>query len=125
MPPVSKWRSGVFACEHHDGREERQQEIPRVRGVPGIDGEPLRRLLPLSGAAGRERHLWPEGAFAALPLTVLVGVGFSHFFPISLVLSFATAVLVSAAVTLVVLAATWLPTRSAVAVEPRDALWRE
>jgi len=65
------------------------------------------------------------GAVVALPLTLLVGRGFSHFFPVSLVVSFGTALLVSLAVSLVVLAATWLPTRRAVAVEPRDALWRK
>ncbi len=32
---------------------------------------------------------------------------------------------VSAGITALVLGATWLPTRRAVALEPRDALWRE
>jgi ABC-type lipoprotein release transport system permease subunit len=61
----------------------------------------------------------------ALPLTLLIAWGFSSFFPIALAVSLGTALLVSVAITTVVLAATWIPTRRAVALAPRDALWRD
>lgn len=65
------------------------------------------------------------GALIALPLALLVGWAFSLFFPISAGISALVAVLVSAAVLGVVLLATWVPTRRAVHIEVRDALWRE
>jgi ABC-type lipoprotein release transport system permease subunit len=55
---------------------------------------------------------------------LLVAFGFSHYFPVARGLSVGTAVLVSLAVTGVVLLATWAPTRRAVRVEPRIALWQ-
>ncbi len=79
-------------------------------------------LLMLLGQGSRQLGV---GALVALPFTLLVGWGFSHFFPVALVVSVGVALLVSLTVALVVLGATWLPTRRAVAVEPRDALWRE
>lgn len=79
-------------------------------------------LLMLLGQGGRQLGV---GALVALPLTLLVAGGFSHFFPIALTVSVGTAFLVLGAITVVVLAATWLPTRRAIRVEPRDALWRE
>ena len=65
------------------------------------------------------------GALFALPVTLGVGAAFSHFFPIAIGVSVSAAVLVCASIGVVVLLATWLPTRKAVAIEPRDALWRE
>jgi predicted permease len=79
-------------------------------------------LLLLLGQGGRQLGV---GAVIALPLTLLVGWGFSRYFPIALTVSVGTALGVSAAITALVLAATWLPTRRAIAIEPRDALWRE
>jgi predicted permease len=79
-------------------------------------------LLLLLGQGGRQLGI---GAIIALPLTLLVGWGFSRYFPIALSVSVGTALGVSAAITALVLAATWLPTRRAIAIEPRDALWRE
>jgi len=79
-------------------------------------------LWLLLGQGGRQLGV---GALAALPFTLLVGWGFSRYFPVALGLSVGTSILVSATITAVVLAATWLPTRRAIAIEPRDALWRE
>ena len=61
----------------------------------------------------------------ALPLLLGIGWASSLFLPISFALSVATALAVSAAITLIVMAATWLPTRRAIAIAPRDALWRD
>ncbi len=79
-------------------------------------------LLLLLGQGGRQLGV---GALIALPPGLLVGWGFSRFFPIELTVSVGTALAVSAAVTALVIAATWLPTRRAIAIEPREALWRE
>lgn len=98
----------------------RQTREIGVRRALGATDRTILLMLLLQG--GRQLGV---GAAVALPFTLLVGWGFSRFFPISLALSAGTAVLVSAAITAVVLAATWLPTRRAIAIEPRDALWRE
>ena len=45
--------------------------------------------------------------------------------PIGAWLPVAAAALVGAAIVGVVLAATWVPTRAALRITPRDALWRE
>jgi hypothetical protein len=79
-------------------------------------------LVMLLGQGGRQLGV---GALVALPFTLLVGWGFSRYFPIELGLAVLTAVLVSLTITAVVLAATWGPTRRAIAVEPREALWQE
>jgi predicted permease len=79
-------------------------------------------LLMLLGQGGRQLAV---GALLALPLTLLVGWGFSRYFPIAFSLSAGTAALVSLSITAIVLAATWLPTRRAIAIEPSEALWRE
>jgi ABC-type lipoprotein release transport system permease subunit len=65
------------------------------------------------------------GAVVALPLTLLTAWGFSHYFPLELALAIGTAVLVAAIVTGIVLAATWLPARRAIAVPLREALGQE
>jgi predicted permease len=65
------------------------------------------------------------GALFAMPLTLLTAWGFSRYFPVGLAISISAAVGVSAAVGALVLAATWLPARRAVAVPLRDALGRE
>jgi ABC-type antimicrobial peptide transport system permease subunit len=99
------------------GRQTRDIGVRRALGA--TDRNILWMLL---GQGGRQLGV---GALAALPFTLLVGWGFSRYFPIALVIPVTTAVLVSLSITAVVLAATWLPTRRAIAVEPRDALWRE
>jgi len=65
------------------------------------------------------------GAVFAMPLTLLTAWGFSRYFPIGLGVSAGAALAVSAVVASIVLAATWLPARRAVAVPLRDALGRE
>jgi len=65
------------------------------------------------------------GALIALPLLLAIGWGSSLFLPISFALSAATAFGVSVTITMIVLAATWPPTRRAIAIAPRDAIWRE
>ncbi len=78
-------------------------------------------VLMLLGQGGRQLGV---GALIALPFMLVVAAGFSHYFPIAHGLSVGMAVLVSVVVSAVVLLATWVPTRRAIAVEPRDALWR-
>lgn len=91
-----------------------------VRRALGATDRSILLLLLVQG--GRQLGV---GALIALPLTLLIGWGFSRFFPIALAVSVGTAIGVSAAITALVLAATWLPTRRAIAIPPRDALWRE
>jgi len=97
----------------------RTREIGVRRALGATDGVILRLLL---GQGARQLGV---GALVALPLTLLVAVGFSRYFPIPAGISVAVALLVSAAVVGVVLLATWVPTRRAVRMEVRDALWRE
>lgn len=97
----------------------RTREIGVRRALGATDRTILVMLL---SQGGRQLGV---GALVALPLTLLVGWGFSRYFPIGLGLSLTAAVLVSVVVTGVVLLATWVPTRRAVAVEPREALWGE
>jgi hypothetical protein len=97
----------------------RTREIGVRRALGATDGNILRLLL---GHGARQLGV---GALVALPLTLLVGVGFSRFFPIGLGVSVLVAVLVSATVIGVVLLATLVPTRRAVRMDVRDALWRE
>lgn len=97
----------------------RTREIGVRRALGATDGRILRMLL---GQGARQLGV---GALVALPLMLAVGWGFSRFFPIALPLAVGAAVTVAAAIGAIVLAATWLPTRRAIAVHPRDALWRE
>ena len=99
------------------GRRTREIGIRRALGA--TDRTILALLL---GQGGRQLGI---GALVALPLTLLIAWAFSSFFPIALGLSVSTALLVSVAITIVVLLATWVPTRRAVALPPREALWRE
>ena len=79
-------------------------------------------LIWLLGQGGRQLGI---GALIALPLTLLVGWGFSRYFPIAIGVSVAAALLVAAVITAIVLAATWIPSRRAIAIAPGAALWRE
>jgi len=99
------------------GRRTRELGVRRALGA--TDRRIVRMLL---GQGGRQLGV---GALVALPLTLGVGWGFSLYVPIAFGVSAAAALFVAAVVTAVVLAATWLPTRRAIAVPVRDALGRE
>ncbi|MGE0441646.1 MAG: ABC transporter permease [Gemmatimonadales bacterium] len=99
------------------GRRTREIGIRRALGAS--DGLILRLLVWQGG------RLLGLGAVVALPLTAAGAVAVSQFLPIESSVTLAAAVLVSAAIAGVVFAATWLPTRRAVRIEPRDALWRD
>ncbi|MDF2774378.1 MAG: hypothetical protein K0S86_3878 [Geminicoccaceae bacterium] len=64
-------------------------------------------------------------ATLARTFLLAVGIGFSKFFPIATSLSVTAGVLVAGSIVGVVLAATYLPTRRALKVTPREALWTE
>lgn len=91
-----------------------------VRRALGATERNIQRLL--LGQGGRQLGI---GAVVALPAMLLVGIGFSRFFPIAPIISIGVATAVSMSIVAVVLAATWVPTRRALNVSPRDALWRE
>ncbi|HWA14784.1 MAG TPA: FtsX-like permease family protein, partial [Gemmatimonadales bacterium] len=97
----------------------RTREIGVRRALGATDRTILAMLV---GQGARQLGI---GAVVALPFTLAIGYGFSRFFPISLGITLTTAVAVSLAITAIVMAATWIPTRRAIAIEPRDALWRE
>jgi predicted permease len=97
----------------------RTREIGVRRALGATDWTILAMLM---GQGARQLGI---GALFALPFTLLAGLGFAHFFPISAALALSTAVLVALAVSGIVLLATLVPTRRAVGIEPRDALWRE
>lgn len=89
-----------------------------MRHAFGATDAGIVRLLP--GHGGRQLGV---GAVIALPLLAVTGIGFSKFFPIATTLAVTTGVLAAATIVSVVLAATYLPTRRALRVSPRQALW--
>ncbi|HEY3519360.1 MAG TPA: FtsX-like permease family protein, partial [Gammaproteobacteria bacterium] len=97
----------------------RTREIGVRRALGASDGRILAMLL---GQGAKQLGI---GALIALPLLLAIGWVFSLALPVSFYMSVAAALGVSAVITLIVLAATWLPTRRAIAIAPRDALWRE
>ena len=99
------------------GRRTREIGVRRALGASD------RRILAMLLSQGA-RQLG-VGALIALPLLLAIGWGSSLFLPISFALSAATAFGVSVTITMIVLAATWPPTRHAIAIAPRDAIWRE
>jgi len=97
----------------------RTREIGVRRALGASDGVIVTMLL---GHGGRQLGI---GVVLAMPLLMAIGWVFSLVFPISFSLASATAFAVSAAIGLIVLTATWLPARRAIAIAPRDAIWRE
>jgi hypothetical protein len=91
-----------------------------VRRALGASDAVVARLLLSQGA----RQLG-VGALVAAPLLTVVGVAVTRFFPVSGVLTAIAGVVVSASIIVVILAATWLPTRKVLRVAMRDALWRD
>jgi predicted permease len=98
---------------------QRTREIGIRRALGATDRGIVRLLL---GQGGRQLGV---GAAIALPLLLMVGIGFSHYFPIGTALSVVTGLVVSGTIIGVVLAATYLPTRRVLRVSPRQALWGE
>lgn len=98
---------------------QRRREIG-VRRALGATDRTIVTLLLSQG--GRQLGI---GAAIALPFLLAVGIGFSQFFPIATSLSVTAGVLVAGSIVGVVLAATYLPTRRALKVTPREALWNE
>lgn len=91
-----------------------------VRRALGATERNIQRLL--LGQGGRQLGI---GAVVALPLMLFVGIAFTRVVPVAPLVAIASATAVTLAIVAVVLAATWIPTRRALRVSPRDALWRE
>ena len=98
---------------------QRTREIGVRRALGATDATIVRLLL---GQGGRQLGV---GALIALPAMLAIGVAFSRIFPVGIGASLLAGVLVSVTIVCVVLAATYLPTRTALGIAPRDALWRE
>ena len=98
---------------------QRTREIGIRRALGATDGVVARLLV---GQGGRQLGV---GVLLALPLVVGIGLGFSTFFPVGFFTSLACGAGVTLSIVGVVLLATYIPTRRALAVSPRDALWRE
>ncbi len=88
-----------------------------VRRALGASDANVTRLLLLQG--GRQIGV---GALIAAPILLVVGIAFRYYFPISGWLAAAAGSLVSTTIVVLVLAATWVPTRKVLRVTPRNAL---
>jgi predicted permease len=98
---------------------QRTREIGIRRALGATDRSVAQLLL---GQGGKQLGV---GVLVAAPLMLGVGFGFWYFMPIGLVVPLSAAVLVSGTIVGVVLAATYLPTRRALAVTPVEALRSE
>ncbi|MGV3710715.1 MAG: ABC transporter permease [Gemmatimonas sp.] len=98
---------------------QRTREIGVRRALGASDASVTRLLL---GQGGRQLGI---GVLVSLPLMLLVGILFSKVFPIGVATTALSAMLVGVSIIGVVLFATWVPTRRAVSIELRDALWNE
>ncbi len=98
---------------------QRTREIGVRRALGATDGIIARLLV---GQGSRQLGV---GVAVALPLLVGIGIGFSSFFPVGWLTAVSSGVLVSVSIVSVVLLATYIPARRALAVPLRDALWRD
>ncbi|HTE44195.1 MAG TPA: FtsX-like permease family protein, partial [Gemmatimonadaceae bacterium] len=98
---------------------QRTREIGIRRALGATDSIVTRLLV---GQGGRQLGV---GVLIALPLLAGIGVGFAANFPIGFATTVLSGVAVSATIVVVAMLATYVPTRRALAVSPRDAMWRE
>ncbi|MEO7362747.1 MAG: ABC transporter permease [Gemmatimonadaceae bacterium] len=98
---------------------QRTREIGVRRALGASDASVLRLLLR---QGGMQLGL---GVLISLPLMLIVGIGFGKFFPIGILATVGSALLVGTTIVAVVLLATYVPTRRAVGVELRDALFKD
>jgi predicted permease len=99
------------------GRRRQELGIRRALGATDVT---LVQLLLAQG--GRQLGI---GVLIAAPLMAAVGFGFWHFVPIGWTVSLGSALLVAACIVGAVLLATYLPTRRALRVSAREAIWSE
>ncbi|MBC7898297.1 MAG: ABC transporter permease [Cytophagaceae bacterium] len=98
---------------------QRSREIG-VRRALGATDASITRLLLTQG--GRQLGV---GALVALPLMLVIGAGFTHFFPVAYALAATAGALVTLAIIGVVLLATWVPTRRVLRMGTASVLGRE
>jgi hypothetical protein len=97
----------------------RTREVGVRRAIGASDGL-VTRLLLRQGA--RQVGV---GTLVAAPILAVAGVTATYFLPLGGAVTMLSGIAVSITIMLVVLGATWLPTRRVVAVPLRDALWRD
>lgn len=107
--------SGTYGLmARHIGQRTREIGVRRALGASETD---VVRLLLAQG--GRQLGF---GVLISMPLMLIVGVGFSRIFPVGIVATVLSALLVGVTIVGVILVATFVPTRRAVTIELRDAL---
>ena len=98
---------------------QRTREIG-IRRALGATDRGVARLL-----VGQGSRQLGVGIVGAVPLLIGIGIGFSSFFPVGVVSTLLSALLVTGAIVVVVLLASYIPARRALALPLRDALWRD
>ena len=98
---------------------QRTREIGLRRALGASDASVVRLLLRQGGVQ------LGFGVAISLPLLLLVGVAFSKFFPVGVGATIGSALVVGGTIVMVILFATYVPTRRAVGVPLRDALFKD
>jgi hypothetical protein len=98
---------------------QRTREVGVRRAIGATDAA-MTRLLLRQGA--RQVGI---GTLIAAPVLVIAGAAGTYLLPLGGTVTAVSGIAVSIAIMLVVLGATWLPSRRVVAVPLRDALWRD